>query len=72
MVAVLVVALGILLVVIAFAILFVVYKANKLKNKVEDTVIDGVKQVIVEHGPEAVKYVTKKSKKNKNYYEKND
>ena len=34
--------------------------ANKLKNKVEDTVIDGVKQVIVEHGPEAVKYVTKK------------
>jgi hypothetical protein len=60
MVALLVVALGILLVVIAFTILFVVYKVNKLKNKVEDTVIDGVKQVIVDHGPEAVKYVTKK------------
>jgi hypothetical protein len=60
MVALLVVALGILLVVIAFTILFVVYKVNKLKNKVEDTVIDGVKQVIVEHGPEAVKYVKNK------------
>lgn len=63
MVAVLVVALGILLVVIAFAILFVVYKANKLKNRVEDTVIDSVKQVIVEHGPEAVKYVKNKVEK---------
>lgn len=63
MVAVLVVALGILLVVIAFTILFVVYKANKLKNRVEDTVIDGVKQVIVEHGPEAVKYVKNKIEK---------
>ena len=63
MVALLVVALGILLVVIAFAILFVVYKANKLKNKVEDTVIDSVKQVIVEHGPEAVKYVRNKVEK---------
>ena len=46
MVAVLVVALGILLVVIAFSI-----------------VIDGVKQVIVDHGPEAVKYITKKIEK---------
>lgn len=57
------VALAIILGLIAIAILFVVYKANRFKNKVEDTVIDGVKQVIVEHGPEAVKYVTKKIEK---------
>jgi hypothetical protein len=63
MVAVLVVALGFLLVVIAIAILFLVYKTNKLKNKVEDTVIDGVKQVIIAHGPEAVKYVKNKIEK---------
>jgi hypothetical protein len=62
MVAVLV-ALAIILGLIAIAILFVVYKANRFKNKVEDTVIDSVKQVIVEHGPEAVKYVTKKIEK---------
>ena len=62
------VALAIILGLIAIAILFVVYKANRFKNKVEDTVIDGVKQVIVEHGPEAVKYVTKKiEKKWENY-----
>lgn len=61
--AVLVVALWILLVVIAFTILFIVYKVNKLKSRVEETVIDSVKQVIVEHGPEAVKYVTKKIEK---------
>ena len=54
------VALAIILGLITIAILFVIYKANRFKNKVEDTVIDGVKQVIVEHGPEAVKYVTKK------------
>jgi hypothetical protein len=57
------VALAIILGLIAIAILFVVYKANRFKNKVEDTVIDGVKQVIVEHGPEAVKYVTNKIEK---------
>lgn len=57
------VALAIILGLIAIAIVFAVYKANKFKNKVEDTVIDGVKQVIVEHGPEAVKYVTKKIEK---------
>lgn len=62
MVAVLV-ALAIILGLIAIAILFVVYKANRFKNKVEDTVIDGVKQVIVEHGPEAVKYVKNKIEK---------
>ena len=62
MVAVLV-ALAIILGLITIAILFVIYKANRFKNKVEDTVIDGVKQVIVEHGPEAVKYVTKKIEK---------
>jgi len=57
------IALAIILGLIAIAILFVVYKANRFKNKVEDTVIDSVKQVIVEHGPEAVKYVTKKIEK---------
>lgn len=54
------IALAIILGLISIAVLFVVYKANKFKNKVEDTVIDGVKQVIVEHGPEAVKYVKNK------------
>lgn len=62
MVAVLVV-LAIILGLIAIAILFVVYKANRFKNKVEDTVIDSVKQVIVDHGPEAVKYVKNKIEK---------
>ncbi len=47
----------------AAAVLFVVYKANKFKNRIEDTVVDGVKQVIVEHGPEAVKYVKGKIEK---------
>lgn len=56
----LLITLAILLGVVVIAILFVVYKANKFKNRVEDTVIDGVKQVIVEHGPEAVKYVKNK------------
>ena len=62
MIAVLI-ALAIILGLIAIAILFVVYKANRFKNKVEDTVIDSVKQVIVEHGPEAVKYVKNKIEK---------
>ncbi len=57
------VALVIILGLIAITILFVVYKANRFKNKIEGTVIDSVKQVIVEHGPEAVKYVTKKIEK---------
>jgi len=62
MIAVLI-ALAIILGLIAIAILFVVHKANRFKNKVEDTVIDSVKQVIVEHGPEAVKYVKNKIEK---------
>ena len=59
------VALSIILVLMAAAVVFAVYKANKFKNRIEDTVIDGVKQVIVEHGPEAVKYVKGKIEKNK-------
>ena len=54
------IALTIILGLIAIVILFAVYKANSFKNKVEDTVIDGLKQVIVEQGPEAVKYVKNK------------
>lgn len=57
------VALVIILGVLAVAVIFAVYKANKFKNRIEDTVIDGVKQVIVEHGPEAVKYVKGKIEK---------
>jgi hypothetical protein len=56
----LLITLAILLGVVVIVILFVVYKANKFKNRVEDTVIDGVKQVIVEHVPGAVKYVKNK------------
>jgi cell division protein YceG involved in septum cleavage len=63
MLAVIMVIIAFILVVIAFAILFVVYKVNKFKNKAEDAVIDGVKQVIVEQGPEAVKYVKNKIEK---------
>ena len=59
------VALVIILGVLAAAVIFAVYKANKFKNRIEDTVIDGVKQVIVEHGPEAVKYVKGKIEKSK-------
>jgi hypothetical protein len=59
------VALAIILGLMAVAVVFAVYKANKFKNRIEDTVVDGVKQVIVEHGPEAVKYVKEKIKKNK-------
>jgi hypothetical protein len=62
MVSVLVV-LVIILGLMTAAVLFVVYKANKFKNRIEDTVVDGVKQVIVEHGPEAVKYVKGKIEK---------
>jgi hypothetical protein len=57
------VALVIILGLMTAAVLFVVYKANKFKNRIEDTVVDGVKQVIVEHGPEAVKYVKGKIEK---------
>ena len=57
------VALAIILGLIAIAVLFIAYKANKLKNKVVDTVMDSIKQVIVEQTPEAVKYVTKKIEK---------
>ena len=47
----------------AAVVVFAVYKANKFKNRIEDTVVDSVKQVIVEHGPEAVKYVKGKIEK---------
>ena len=57
------VVLAIILVLIAATVIFIVYKANKFKNRIEDTVVDGVKQVIVEHGPEAVKYVKGKIEK---------
>ena len=57
------VALAIILGLIAAAIIFIAYKANRFKNRKEDTVVDGVKQVIVEHGPEAVKYVKGKIEK---------
>ena len=57
------VVLAIILVLIASAVIFIVYKANKFKKRIEDTVVDGVKQVIVEHGPEAVKYVKGKIEK---------
>ena len=59
------VALAIILGVLVAVVRFVVYKANKFKNRIEDTVVDGVKQVIVEHGPEVVKYVKEKIEKNK-------
>lgn len=60
---VILVILAIILGVIAIAVLFLAYKANKFKNKVEDTVVDGVKQLIVEQGPEVVKYVKNKIEK---------
>ena len=59
----LLIALAIILGLIAIAVLFIAYKANKFKNKVEETVMDSIKQVIVEQTPEAVKYVTKKIEK---------
>ena len=59
------VVLAIILGLIAATIIFITYKVNKFKNRIEDTVIDGVKQVIVEHGPEAVKYVKGKIEKSK-------
>jgi hypothetical protein len=57
------ITLAIILGLIAAAIIFIAYKANRFKNRIEDTVVDGVKQVIVEHGPEAVKYVKGKIQK---------
>jgi hypothetical protein len=57
------VALAIILGLMAAAVIFIAYKANRFKNRIEDTVVDGVKQVIVEHGPDAVKYVKNKIEK---------
>ena len=54
-----------LAVVIVFSYIRIAYVANKFKNRIEDTVVDGVKQVIVEHGPDAVKYVKGKIEKKK-------
>ena len=50
-------------VVLVFSYIRIAYMANKFKNRIEDTVVDGVKQVIVEHGPDAVKYVKGKIQK---------
>jgi hypothetical protein len=55
--------IAIIIGIIAIAVIFVIIKANNFKNKVEDSVIDGVKEAIVRHGPDAVKYVNDKVKK---------
>jgi len=52
--------LALALSVVLILVSFVVYKANKFKNKVEDAVVDGVKELIVEGTPKAVKYVKSK------------
>lgn len=57
----LVVVLGI----IAIAVLFLIWKIVSFKNKVEDVVVDSIKEVIVTNGPEAVKYVNDKIKSRK-------
>jgi multisubunit Na+/H+ antiporter MnhC subunit len=51
------------LILVGIGVLVLMYKANKLKNKLEETLIDGVRELIVEQTPEAVKYVTKKIEK---------
>ena len=59
--------LGILvfaLLIIAITVAFVVYKANKFKNKVEDAIVDGVKDAIVENAPKVIDAIEKKLKKN--------
>ena len=54
------IALAIILGLILIVISFVVYKANKFKNRVEETAINSIKKVIEDHGPDAVKYVKNK------------
>ncbi len=57
----LVVVLGI----IAIAVLFLIWKIVSFKSKIEDTVVDSIKEVIVTRGPETVKYVNGKISKPK-------
>lgn len=57
--------IAIIIGIIAIAVIFVIVKANSFKNKVEDSVIDGVKEAIIKHGPDAVKYVSDRVKKNR-------
>jgi hypothetical protein len=52
-----------LAIIVVFSYIRIAYTINRFKNRIEDTVVDGVKQVIVEHGPETVKYVKGKIKK---------
>ncbi len=58
--------LGLLIFVLAVGVsvlLFGVYKANQMKNKVEGAVVDGIKQVIVENAPKVAKSVSEKVNK---------
>ena len=55
--------LGMLVFILAVAVgvvVFVVYKANALKNKVEDAAIDAAKQVIIENAPKVGKVIKDK------------
>jgi nitrogen fixation-related uncharacterized protein len=61
----LLIIIAIIIGIIAIAVIFVIVKANSFKNKVEDSVIDGVKEAIIKHGPDAVKYVSDRVKKNR-------
>jgi hypothetical protein len=56
------ISLVVILGIIASAVLFLIWKIISFKNKVEDIVIDSIKEVIVTKGPEAVKYVNDKIK----------
>lgn len=55
---VLIVLLGLLVV----GVLFIAYKLDRFKSRIENSVVDGVKQVIVENGPKVIKSVKKKLK----------
>lgn len=57
------ITLAFLLGVIAIAALFIIFIVNRFRKRVEDAVVDGVKQVIIENGSEIVKHATKKIKK---------
>ena len=51
--------------IIAIAVLILIWKIVSFKSKIEDTVVDSIKEVIVTKGPEAVKYVNDKISKPK-------
>jgi hypothetical protein len=57
------ITLAVLLGVIAIAALFIIFIVNRFRKRVENAVVDGVKQVIIENGSEIVKHATKKIKK---------